>query len=118
MFHVEHIVARQHGGSNDASDLCLACDRCNAYKGPNLTAIDPATDQVVNLFHPRRQEWSEHFTLREADIVGLTPTGRGTVRLLKMNDDWRVSLRAEVIALGEMPGQSAQRAPSSSSSTV
>jgi 5-methylcytosine-specific restriction endonuclease McrA len=36
-FHVEHIVSRQHGGSDDPNGLALACDRCNAYKGPNLT---------------------------------------------------------------------------------
>jgi hypothetical protein len=42
-FHVEHIVSRQHGGTDDASGLALACDRCNAYKGPNLTSIDPDT---------------------------------------------------------------------------
>jgi 5-methylcytosine-specific restriction endonuclease McrA len=40
-FHVEHVIARQHGGGDDLDNLALACDRCNLYKGPNLTAIDP-----------------------------------------------------------------------------
>ena len=48
-FHVEHIVAKQHGGNDGLDNLCLACDRCNAYKGPNLTAIDPVTDCVSEL---------------------------------------------------------------------
>jgi len=43
-FHVEHIVSRQHGGTDDPSGPALACDRCNAYKGPNLTSIDPDTN--------------------------------------------------------------------------
>lgn len=51
-FHVEHIVPRQHGGSEDVEQLALACDRCNAYKGPNLTSIDPDTNLVVPLFNP------------------------------------------------------------------
>ena len=51
-FHIEHIVARQHGGGNDPSNLALACDRCNAYKGPNLTSIDEGTGEVSILFHP------------------------------------------------------------------
>ncbi|MGH8524445.1 MAG: HNH endonuclease, partial [Gammaproteobacteria bacterium] len=33
-FHVEHVIAKQHGGSDDPANLCLACDRCNLYKGP------------------------------------------------------------------------------------
>jgi len=107
-FHVEHIVARQHGGSDDSGNLCLACDRCNAYKGTNLTAIDSDTDRIVSLFHPRRDPWQEHFAFRGAEIVGLTPTGRATVRLLKMNDNWRVLLRAELIALGDLPGEPAR----------
>lgn len=41
-FHVEHIIARQHGGTDEPSNLALACDRCNAFKGPNLSSIDPA----------------------------------------------------------------------------
>ena len=52
-FHVEHIVSRQHGGTDNPSGLALACDRCNAYKGPNLTSIDPETGTLVALFNPR-----------------------------------------------------------------
>ena len=107
-FHVEHIVARQHGGEDDPANLCLACHRCNAYKGSNLTAIDPATGEVVSLFHPRRETWREHFVLNGAEVVGLTPVGRATVRLLHMNDHPRLSLRAECLTLGELPGDEAQ----------
>lgn len=32
-FHVEHVVAVQHGGGDDPENLALACDRCNYYKG-------------------------------------------------------------------------------------
>jgi hypothetical protein len=100
-FHVEHIVARQHGGTDNLDNLCLACDRCNAYKGPNLAAIDPESRQIARLFHPRRDSWVEHFAFRRAEIVGLTATGRATVALLNMNDYRRVSLRAELIAMGD-----------------
>lgn len=93
-FHVEHTVPRQHGGSDDPADLALACDRCNAYKGPNLTSIDPETRAVVALFNPRKDIWSEHFATRAGHIVGLTAIGRATVRLLNMNAARRVELRA------------------------
>lgn len=90
-FHVEHIVARQHGGTDEEANLCLACHWCNCFKGPNLaTQVD---GKLVPLFHPRTQPWSEHFMVVGYHIVGLTPVGRGTVELLQMNDDDRIELR-------------------------
>jgi 5-methylcytosine-specific restriction endonuclease McrA len=96
-FHIEHIFARQHGGNDDPSRLALACDRCNAYKGPNLTSIDPESGTVVPLFNPRQDVWFDHFTLREGRVVGRTATGRATVRLLNMNATHRVELRLEYL---------------------
>jgi hypothetical protein len=94
-FHVEHTIARQHGGGDDESLLCLACDRCNAYKGPNLASVDPDSGAIVPLFNPRQDAWYDHFQLRGGTVVGLTPTGRATVRLLNMNALRRVHLREE-----------------------
>ena len=34
--HVDHIVPRKHGGSNNASNLQLVCARCNLIKGAKL----------------------------------------------------------------------------------
>ena len=50
--HIEHIVAKQHGGTDEVENLALACHRCNLRKGPNLTGIDPTTTTVEPLFHP------------------------------------------------------------------
>lgn len=100
-FHVEHTIARQHGGGDDPSLLCLACDRCNAYKGPNLTSVDPDSAVIVPLFNPRQDAWNDHFLLRGGVVVGLTPTGRATVRLLNMNAPRRVELREEWIGEGD-----------------
>jgi len=82
-FHVEHVVAQQHRTDDSLDNLALACDRCNAYKGPNLSSIDPETGEIVELFHPRRDRWSDHFKFEDdAIVVGLSPKGRATVRLL------------------------------------
>src|SRR5437868_12226190 len=35
--HIEHITAKQHGGSDGADNLALACHRCNLHKGTNPT---------------------------------------------------------------------------------
>ena len=66
----------------------------NLHKGPNLSGIDPQTGQIVPLFHPRRDLWYEHFERRGPIIIGLTPTGRATVRVLAMNTVERIDLRA------------------------
>jgi hypothetical protein len=94
--HVEHIVARKHGGSDDASNLALACQRCNLHKGSNLTGVDDASGEVVRLYHPRKDEWDVHFRITVARIDGLTAVGRATVRVLGMNTARRVELRAEI----------------------
>jgi len=99
---IEHIIAKQHGGDDDPGNLALSCDRCNAYKGPNLSAIDPETKQLVSLFNPRTQNWQEHFSLDGATITGLTPIGRATLRLLNMNAPRRVRLRAALLVQGEL----------------
>jgi hypothetical protein len=95
-FHVEHVVAKQHGGGDALNNLALACDRCNLFKGPNLTSIDPESGAIEPLFHPRRDEWNEHFSLHDSRIVGLTPKGRATVSLLQMNAPARVQLRRSI----------------------
>ena len=76
----------------------MACHRCNLHKAPNLTGIDPLTLDVVQLFHPRRDRWDEHFRFKGAQIEGLTPTGRAIVQVLAMNDPHRADLRAELMA--------------------
>jgi 5-methylcytosine-specific restriction endonuclease McrA len=40
-FHVEHIIARQHGGATEPDNLAFACGHCNFHKGPNIAALDP-----------------------------------------------------------------------------
>ncbi|MGV3720524.1 MAG: HNH endonuclease, partial [Actinomycetota bacterium] len=42
-FHIEHIIPRQHGGSDETSNLALACYHCNLHKGPNLASLDPVS---------------------------------------------------------------------------
>lgn len=96
-FHVDHVVPRKHGGGDGEHNLALSCFHCNLHKGPNLTGIDPDTGAVVLLFHPRREVWDEHFLLRGALILGRTPAGRTTARVLDMNAPTRLELRLELM---------------------
>ncbi len=92
--HIEHIIPKKHGGSDEVGNLALACIDCNLYKGPNLTGIDPESGEIIELFHPRRQRWSDHFEWRGIYIDGRTAIGRTTVRVLNMNSDDRLALRS------------------------
>lgn len=101
-FHIEHIVARQHGGSDAEDNLCLACPDCNRCKGTNLATIDSESGAILRLFNPRIDQWSEHFVMLHAEIVGLTPVGQATIRLLQFNSEERVREREELLQHGEL----------------
>ncbi|MGC3956542.1 MAG: HNH endonuclease [Verrucomicrobiota bacterium] len=117
--HLEHIVARSHGGSSEPSNLALACQRCKLYKGPNLTGFDPKTGEVVRLFHPRQDAWLDHFRIEELAIEGRTATGRATVHLLKINEKGRIDLRARLRTYGDFPpGDIAADSPAAGPSTT
>jgi 5-methylcytosine-specific restriction endonuclease McrA len=92
--HVEHIIPKSHGGTDDMGNLALACIDCNLHKGTNLTGIDPETNRVTALFHPRKHKWNDHFEWRGVYLVGKTAVGRTTVRVLNMNSDDQIALRS------------------------
>lgn len=94
VLHVEHIVPKKHLGTDDDSNLALACIDCNLHKGSNLTGIDPLSGSIATLFHPRQQLWSNHFEWRGIHIVGKTAIGRATVQVLNMNSDDQLALRS------------------------
>jgi hypothetical protein len=92
-FHVEHIIPRLHGGTDDPNNLALACGYCNRRKGTNLTAFDPLTGDLTELFNPRKQRWMDCFEVVGSKVAGITSVGRATVVLLQMNELRRVQLR-------------------------
>ena len=92
--HIEHIIPIKHGGTDDLGNLALACIHCNLHKGPNLTGIDPDTQKITELFHPRRHRWKDHFEWRGQYVAGRTAVGRTTVRVMNMNSDDQLNLRS------------------------
>lgn len=86
---VDHVIAEKHGGATDIDNLAFACWRCNRHKGSDLTSFDPQTGQPSPLFNPRTQVWEEHFAREGERIIGLTPEGRTTVSLLRLNSEER-----------------------------
>jgi hypothetical protein len=90
-FHIEHIYAKKHGGSDDPQNLCLSCPECNWSKGVNLSGL--VGDKIVPLFHPRRQAWDRHFAWDGPMLVGKTFCGKATISVLNINEPSRVEIR-------------------------
>jgi hypothetical protein len=92
---IDHIQPRARGGQSTLDNLCLACAACNGFKLDQIEACDPESGQLVELFHPRQQIWTEHFAWNgdKTQIIGLTACGRATVELLKMNRPLIVAAR-------------------------
>lgn len=63
-----------------------------------MTSIDPIAGKITPLFNPRVQNWSDHFKFGDSYILGITPTGRTTIFLLKLNEPIRLQIRQALIA--------------------
>ena len=70
-FHLDHVIARQHGGPTTAT-----------------------------LFNPRWDEWRKHFVWQDAQLNGLTATGRATIKLLQINRADAVAVRRLLMHAG------------------
>src|SRR6266849_3880613 len=100
--HMEHI---DPVGGDQPDNLCLSCPSCNLSKAQATSGVDAITAEVVPLFNPRQQRWSDHFEWIEdgSQVLGKTAVGRATVQRLKMNVDRVVTARKIWIKAGEHP---------------
>lgn len=99
----DHVIAEKHGGRTAVGNLALACFDCNRFKGSDIASLDPVTKKLVPLFSPRTDVWEDHFHVRGGKILGRTPVGRATERLLKLNLPVRVEIRALLARAGRYP---------------
>lgn len=103
-FEVDHIRPLKHNGSDDTENLCLACYKCNGYKGDNIAGYDPESDIMTPLYHPRQQRWEDHFTLEtDCKLTGRTAEGRTTIEVFRINEESRIQQRQLLAQLGTYP---------------
>jgi hypothetical protein len=103
-FHVDHIKPRSARGRTTADNLALACVTCSLRKASRQKVRDPHTGLLVPLFHPRRDDWPDHFGFtRSWHIKGRTATGRATAAALGMNRRTVIAIRQQLVALGRFP---------------
>ena len=100
---IDHIIAQKHYGGSTLDNLAFSCALCNKRKGSNVASFDRDTDQVVPLYNPRRDVWSEHFRLERAVIEPVSPVGRVTVQLLQLNRPYLLAERELLLQLGRLP---------------
>ncbi len=109
---VDHVISEKHGGLTQTGTLAYACFACNRSKGSNIASLVPGTARLVPLFHPRRDQWHEHFGLSEMDGVTIVPVsgiGEATARLLRLNDPDRLVERQALRAAIRYPVPAALR---------
>lgn len=100
---IDHVVAEKHGGPTTSENLALCCVVCNKRKGSDVASVDPVTGDIVALYHPRRDDWGEHFRLLgDGRIVAKTAAGRATVRLLLLNAAQRIEERRSLLRIGDL----------------
>jgi len=87
-FEIDHIQPRSKGGSDSLDNLALACQRCNSNRYNFTQGTDPESQSITDLFHPRLQNWAEHFIWEKGALTirGQTKTGRATCDRLDLND--------------------------------
>jgi HNH endonuclease len=102
-YHVEHIIGVQHGGTNAPFNLAYACSYCNWKKGPNISTILSLGGELIPLFNPRTQNWFDHFEVKRGEILPLTTIGEATIKLLELNQSFRIDARFEMMLAGCYP---------------
>ena len=92
-YQADHIIPGRHLGRTELSNLAWTCFKCNNSKSVDIASYDEETGVLTPLYHPRTQLWNEHFEMLEGIILGKTPIGRVTIRILEMNDPQQIEIR-------------------------
>jgi hypothetical protein len=72
---VDHLIPESRGGATAFDNLCLACRRCNEFKGSTVSAKDPLSrrwgdwvggwDSQLSALNSRPRRASDKKTLKE-----------------------------------------------------
>jgi hypothetical protein len=86
-------------------NIAFSCDGCNTNKNVHIFWLDPETAVQSPLYNPRKENCKNHFYWNDdfTQILGLTPQGRATIVLLKLNRPGLINIRKALIAFGVFP---------------
>lgn len=103
---VDHIISEKHAGQTTEANLAYACFVCNRNKGSDIGSIIPTSGELVRFYHPRLDQWHEHFQLDVGDgiiIVAVSDIGEATARIFGFNTDERLLERQALLVAGRYP---------------
>lgn len=104
-FEVEHIVPISRKRATNSENLAFSCRGCNLFKLNKTEGFDAVSDETVRLYNPRKDIWSKHFGWAKnfTIVIGLTPIGRVTVEVLKLNRLGLINQREMLYKFGKHP---------------
>jgi HNH endonuclease len=104
-FEVQHVIPIYHEGTDEPSNLALACRSCNTHKASHLTGFDDVTQEDTVLFNPRLDRWDDHFRIDKETgaILAETSIGRATASRLNINRETQLAARLQWMRLGLFP---------------
>ena len=96
-YQIDHIISRKHGGSTTLENLAYCCPICNNNKGSDIATVLQNEDVLIRLFHPRKQNWLEHFEVSEGLFIAKTEIAEATIKILDLNNINRILERLDLI---------------------
>jgi len=74
-FHIDHVIPEAASGETTFENLALACVSCSLRKGARQPALDPVDGSEMELFNPRGDPWTKHFSWNGTEVIAQTSTG-------------------------------------------
>lgn len=102
-YQIDHIISKKHKGGSEMDNLAFACSMCNQFKGTDIASCLTPNGAVIPLFHPRKQDWEDHFKYLNGEILAKTEVGEATAQLLHFNSSDRIMLRKLLEQVGRYP---------------
>jgi hypothetical protein len=101
----DHIIPVCKNGESVLENLARSCSICNGLKQGKTTHLDPFSQQICRLYHPRQDNWDDHFqwSIDELQLIGKTAIGNTTIALLQLNRSNAINLRKLLKMVGLHP---------------
>jgi hypothetical protein len=79
-------------GHNNRRSTAMGRDRCNLHKADRISVTSSVNGDVIPLFNPRLDDWSNHFEWDDYTLVSKSEIGRVTIQALDLNHDRRIRI--------------------------
>ena len=89
---IDHFRPISKGGNDHLNNLIYCCHRCNSYKYNYF----PSNEGEKEIWNPRKESREAHFFLLEdGSLQAISPVGKATIQLLRLNRPPLISFRVQ-----------------------